>query len=118
MINELKKVVERYVKDPASVDIWIDEGSVEQEFPSLYLKELVAINITNLTKPYQSVLAAIRVWYEENHGGLTKDELKKGMTFDVEVLKENDAFMQVRLLVRSRLIMKENEGLIDAILCR
>lgn len=118
MINELKKVVEKYVQDAASVDIWIDEGRADQEWPSLYLKELIAINISNFTKPYQSVLAAIRVWYEENHGGLTNDELRKGMTFDVEVLKENDAFMQVRLLVRSRLIMQENEGLIDAILCR
>lgn len=118
MINELKKVVVKYVKDAASVDIWIDEGKADQEWPSLYLKELIAINITNLTTPYQSILGAIRVWYEANHGGLTDDELKKGMSFDVEVLKENDAFMQVRLLVKSRLIMSENEGMIDAILCR
>ncbi|UNM95508.1 phage tail protein [Ignatzschineria rhizosphaerae] len=117
MINGLKKLVEKYVKDPASVEIWIDEGSVEQEYFSLYLKELVVINLTNMIKPYPSVLGAIRVWYEENNGGLTEDELKKGMNFDVEVIKENDAFMQVRLKVRNRYIMKDDEGMIDAIHC-
>lgn len=118
MINKLKALITQYVRDPASVEIWIDAGKVHQQWPSLYLKELVVINITEMIAPYQSILGAIRVWYEEHHGGLTDKELEAGMSFDVEVLKENDAFMQVRLNVRSRYIMKENEGMIDAVHCR
>ena len=117
MINKLKALITKYVRDPASVEIWVDAGKVNQEYPSLYLKELIVINITEMTAPYQSILGAIRVWYEEHHGGLTNKELETGMSFDVEILKENDAFMQVRLNVRSRYIMQENEGMIDAIHC-
>lgn len=117
MINKLKALITKYVRDPASVEIWIDAGKVDQEWPSLYLKELIIINITEMTTPYQSVLGAIRVWYEENHGGLSDKELETGMSFDVEILKENDAFMQVRLNVLSRYMMNENEGMIDAIQC-
>lgn len=119
MIDELKALITRYVRDASSVEVWVDEGKVDQEWPSLYLKELIVINIVNMTKPYPAILGAIRHWYEENHGGLSDSELAKGMEFDVSILKENDAFMQVRLQVRERYLMKENdEGLIDASLCR
>lgn len=118
MIDELKALITKYVRDPASVEIWVDEGKVDQEWPSLYLKELIVINIVNMTKPYPSILGAIRNWYEENHGGLSDAELEKGMEFDVSILKENDAFLQVRLNVRRRYLMRDDEGMIDAILCR
>lgn len=118
MITALKNLLERYVRDPASVEIWISEGDVDQEWPSLYLNQLVVINIINMIKPYQDILGAVRAWYEENNGGLTSSELKKGMGFDVEVLKENDVFMQIRLKVKSRYIMnKDKEGMINAIQC-
>lgn len=118
MINELKALLTHYVRDPSSVDIWIDEGSVDQEWPSLYLKQLVVINLREMTRPYFCVLGAIRVWYETNHGGLSNDELKKGMSFDVEILKEDDAFMQVRIHIRSRYIMTKDKERIDAHHCR
>lgn len=117
MISILKALLTQYVRDPSSVEIWIDQGKVKQEWPSLYLHELVVINISEMTQPYQSILGAIRVWYEENHGGLSDKELQGGMSFDVEVLKEDDAFMQVRLNIRSRYIMKREGEMIDAVQC-
>ena len=118
MINELKAFLTQYVRDASSIEIWVDEGTVDQEWPTLYLKELIVINITEMTRPYATILGAIRHWYENHHGGLSDNELAKGMSFDVSILKENDAFMQVRLTVRSRYIMSEEGGLIDAHQCR
>lgn len=119
MINKLKSLVTQYVRDPTSVEIWVDAGNVTQEYPSLYLKERIFINITEMTRSYQSILGAIRVWYEENNGGLTEEELEKGMKFEVEILKENDAFMQVELNIRSRLMMsQDDQGMINASHCR
>lgn len=117
MINNLKATLLPYVREATDLEIWIDEGSSESIGATLYIDQLIVINVVELKRPWRDLLAAVQFWYNEHNCHSTEEEHKSGLTFDVIPFREDDVGMQVRLKMREKVITTEREGLIDAIPC-
>lgn len=109
MINQLKQVFKPYVRSEADVDAWIDEGQPKMIGKSLITEEDFVVNVRQITVDTHIVIAAAAIWYRDNAGTITDDELEKGLTYDVSIINEDEYELQFVFKVKRKFIVNEGD---------